>query len=305
MPSNVFDKASRFAAKLDPPGFLSWLLGLPVSAFIFRGWLDTRAIPFPRDPDRTNDTVAWIEMASGDEAPWALAIEFQLRPDADMTGRLLGYLSGILLELRPDTGKGSRFQVGAAVVNLTGNGMASRAMRLPGTNLATILGVVERNLEQESAQELVRGIEAGLWSLCLLPWIPLMVGGDNPELVERWKRLAETEPLSRRKADFVALALIFAEKAGRKDLWEEKLRGWNVEESMVVNGWVALAEARGQLKGLEAAKSLVLKFASKRLGPAPAAVETILQGIDDLERLQRIGDQIDQASDWNDLLATP
>jgi hypothetical protein len=35
---NVFDKASRFAAKLDPPGFLSWLLGLPPDGFAFRGW---------------------------------------------------------------------------------------------------------------------------------------------------------------------------------------------------------------------------------------------------------------------------
>jgi len=58
VPENVFDKASRFAAKLDPPRFLNWLLGMPLDAFTFRGWLDTRGVPFPGDADQISDTVA-------------------------------------------------------------------------------------------------------------------------------------------------------------------------------------------------------------------------------------------------------
>jgi hypothetical protein len=42
MAANVFDKASRAAAQLDPPAFLGWLLNLPGEAFAFRGWLDAR-----------------------------------------------------------------------------------------------------------------------------------------------------------------------------------------------------------------------------------------------------------------------
>ena len=38
MPGNHFDKAARYAAKLDPPGFLGWLLGLPPGELGFVGF---------------------------------------------------------------------------------------------------------------------------------------------------------------------------------------------------------------------------------------------------------------------------
>jgi hypothetical protein len=313
MPANLFDKTSRFTVKLDPQGFFSWLFGLPVDAFVFRGWLNTRTIAFPGDPDRTNDTVAWLDLVSGEEPPWAFAVEFQIRPDPDMTGRLLGYLSGLLLELRPDKERGSRFQVGAGVVNLTGHGNSSREMRWPKAGVVTHLKVVERNLEHESAEELVSAIEAGRFSLCLLPWVALMAGADDPTLVERWIRLAEGEPDSRRKAEFGVVALIFSEKAGRKELWQEKLKGWNVEESTVADDFIKLGEARGEVRGeargeargrLEEAKSLVLRFGAKKLGPPSSSFESVLHAISDRDRLERIAERILEATDWNDLLAT-
>ena len=42
MAMNPFDQASRYAAKLDPAGFLAWLLG---AAVVFVRWLDTRRLP--------------------------------------------------------------------------------------------------------------------------------------------------------------------------------------------------------------------------------------------------------------------
>jgi len=317
MPLNLFDKASRFTAKLDPEGFFSWLFRLPRDAFVFRGWLNTRTIAFPSDPDRTNDTVAWIDLFSGNQAPWAFAVEFQLRPDPDMPGRLMGYFSGLWLELRPDKERGSRFQVGAAVVNMTGHGNSSRDMRWPEADVITHLKVVERNLEEELAEELLSSIEAGGHSLCLLPWISLMTGADNPVLVDRWKRLAEGEPDSRRKAEFGVVALIFAEKAGRKELWQEKLKGWNVEESTVAEDFIKLGEARGEAKGeargevrgeargrIEEARSVVFRIGVKRFGPVPSAIQSALHTISDRERLERIVDRVLEATDWNDLLAT-
>ena len=95
MPQNVFDKASRHAAKLDSQGFLSWLLGLAQDAFTFRAWLDTRTIPSPGDRDRTGDTVARLARPGGTHPPCAIAPEFQIQPDAEMFGRLLDYLSGL------------------------------------------------------------------------------------------------------------------------------------------------------------------------------------------------------------------
>lgn len=45
MPLNVFDKASRFAVKIDPQAFFSWAVRLPAERLVFRGWLDTRSVP--------------------------------------------------------------------------------------------------------------------------------------------------------------------------------------------------------------------------------------------------------------------
>ena len=82
MAVNRFDQASRYAAKLDPPGLLRWLLRW--DAFTFRGWLDTRSLPFPGEEDRTCDTVACITDDAFADRPWAVPLEFQTRPDSSM-----------------------------------------------------------------------------------------------------------------------------------------------------------------------------------------------------------------------------
>ncbi|MCE9564705.1 MAG: hypothetical protein K8U57_21950 [Planctomycetes bacterium] len=307
---NYYDRASRYAAKLDPPGFLGWLLGLPAATLEFRGWLDTCDVPFPGNPDRTGDTVAHLENVAEHGVPWALAVEFQTVPDSEMFGRLMGYLSGLWLTLRPDAERGSRFSVGATVVNLTGGGVASRSMRWPGTGLATQLDIVERNLESESAAELLSEIEKGRWSRCLLPWISLMACADDPSVIDQWKRLAETEPNSRRRADYAAIALVFAARVGRKDLWQTQLEGWNVEESPVVNEWFATATARAEARGeahgrMEATRSLLLDLGRERFGPASTITEAAILAITDSNRLAQLVKRVLQTADWNDLLATP
>ena len=74
---------------------------------------------------------------------------------------------------------------------------------------------VERNLEGESADELLDGVESGRWSRSVLVWVPLMAGADTPAQIERWKRLAETEPDRNRRSELAALAEIFSDRAGR------------------------------------------------------------------------------------------
>ena len=54
----VYDQAARYCARLDPIGFLRWLLPRLDPALLFHCWLDTRTVPFPGAPDRTCDTVA-------------------------------------------------------------------------------------------------------------------------------------------------------------------------------------------------------------------------------------------------------
>ena len=53
MSQNRFDQACRYAAKMDAAGFLSWLFGVSALPHSFVGWLDTRTLPFPGDPDRS------------------------------------------------------------------------------------------------------------------------------------------------------------------------------------------------------------------------------------------------------------
>jgi hypothetical protein len=263
----------------------------------FRSWLDTRGVPFPGDPDRTRDTVGRLDDMAQHGVPWIVAVEFQSRPDPDMFGRLLNYLSGLWLETRPDVERGSRFELGSVVVNLTGQGTASRRMEWSKGDTTLKFRPVERNLEHESADELLDGVESGRWSRCVLMWAPLMAGADNPALIERWKRLAELEPDSRRRADFAGLARVFAERAGRSDLWHENLRGWDVEESTVVNEWMAQWEAKG-------ARNTVLRQGRKRFGPAPVAIEAAIRTITDPGRLEQIADRVLDATSWEDLLAT-
>lgn len=219
-----------------------------------------------------------------------------------MFGRLLGYLSGLWLNRKPDAGRGSRFHVGAAVVNLTGTGATSQDMSWPAAGLHTGLAVAERNLEHESAAELVAGVESGRWSRCLLPWVPLMSGGENPDLVERWKAVAGAEPDRRLRGQFGAIALLFARRVGRGTVWEAKLEDWNVEESTYVNEWIAKGEARGEARGRRA---LILRLGARQFGPAPAAVEALLATVADPPRLDRIADRILDATGWDDLLTTP
>ncbi len=280
MPTNPFDKTARFAAKFDAEEFLAWVLGLAPERLGFGGWLDTRAIPFPGEQDQTSDTVARFDPPDGREPPWALAVEFQIEPDPLMFGRLLAYLAQLWQALKPDPGRGSRFHIGAAVLNLTGTGQASREMRLPETTVVTQLVVAERNLARESADDTVGRIETGELGWSVLPWVPLMAGGGDETIIERWKRLALLEPSSRRRSEYAGLALVFAEAADRRERWELALKEWNVRESVVVNRWKAEARVEGQ-------SSILLTMLEEKFGSLPVDLSTAIRACADATRLQQ------------------
>src|SRR3954447_13544597 len=63
--ANVFDQAARYSVQFDPLGFLRWVMPGRAPPWRFRGWLDTRSLPFPGTPDRTCDTVA--DLAEDDD----------------------------------------------------------------------------------------------------------------------------------------------------------------------------------------------------------------------------------------------
>jgi hypothetical protein len=295
MPINRYDQASRYAAKLDAVGFLGWLLRDEPDDLRFRAWLDTRTLPFPGDPERICDTVAWL----GDADPaveWAVPIEFCLKPDGSLFGRFLVYLGQLWLEVRPTRAGGERFSVGAVVVNLTGSGQTSRNMQLRQTGIVTHLGAVERNLAEEDAAATLAEIAAGKLRPCVLPWIALMHGGGEAGIMEPWRELAGREPDRRRRGDYGGLALVFAEAAGRLDVWKEALKEWNVIESQQVLEWMAQGEAKGKAEGIAFGEAnAIVRLLAKRFPPgASEEISATILATTDLDRLHH----------WFDLACT-
>ncbi len=294
MAVNHFDKANRYAAKLDPEAFLDWLMPGWWEFLIFVDWLDSRTIPFPGEPDRICDTVVKLIDPMKQDQVWAIAIEFQTKPDPNMFGRLLEYLGRFWIELRPSEAPQARYFVAGGVVNLTGVGTTSKTMYVQHTKVSTALEVAEKNLAEESAFETIANIASGKWRRCLLPWIPLMQDGGKLSIIEQWKRLAEHESNPRRRADYAGLALVFSELTGCHDIWHKALEGWNMEQSLQVLEWQAAAERRGKLEGkLEGKIEAVLHLLGRRFIdiPVPKDILERIHAIRNSDLLDRLLDE--------------
>jgi hypothetical protein len=245
------DQTARFAVKLDPPGYLRWLLGGAGAELGFTRWLETQTIPLPGEPDRRCDTVAELIPADGLGPPWAVVVEIQTRPDPDMPDRLLEYLARLRRELRHGPHGRDRYLVAGTLVSLTGPGPPPELNMVlsgpAGLGLRWRLG--GRTLPAEDAADTLARVEAGGWSPALLPWVPLMRGGGEEGLIAAWCRLAGAEPDRRRRGDYAALAGFFAELTPWEATWRQALEDWNVEESRIISYWQAKALEKGLAEG--------------------------------------------------------
>ncbi len=249
---NPFDQAARYAAKqLDAEGFLRWLMPDIFVAWRWRGWLDTQSIAFPGEPERRSDTVAAFERLAGDAPPAALVVEFQSRPLGPILERLAEYALRVRREKSQQTDPRVSYTVTAVVVNLTGPEQADEWEMAPPdfVDLGLHIRVKVRTLREEDGLQLLTNIEQGRVARCVLPWVALMRGGDDPAVVEYWKRLASAEVDPHKRGDYGGLARVFAELCGRGQLWTKALEGWNVEVSQVVLEWQAQALERGLAQG--------------------------------------------------------
>jgi hypothetical protein len=103
-----------------------------------------------------------------------------------------------------------------------------------------------RNVREEQAGQILEQIAEGKIALCILVWVPLMAGGDDPRVLQRWQEVALLQKEPHLLADFVVLALVFADLAGRGDAWSAALKEFNVNDSRIAQQW----EDRGIEKGL-------------------------------------------------------
>lgn len=244
--NNPFDKASRYLLKLAPVEFLSWAIGREPIARQFRRWIDSRRVVLPGETDRISDLVAELELAPGDN--WAVICEVNRSPRAEMFGRMLVYLGLLWLEVPPTNQRGERYSVVGMVVNLVGRGNGSRRHELV-ESIFTHLSVREINLIDYDAAETLDRVDAGSVPVILLPWIPLMQRGSEVEVRSRWREIAGREGNAKRRADYGALVLTFANLAGTLEAWQETLEGWNVEVSEFINRFEEKAEKRGLERG--------------------------------------------------------
>ena len=246
MPPNVFDQANRYGVQPDPIGYFRWLIPGLDPALGFHGWLDTRTVPFPGERDRTCDTVAHLAADVQSGPQFAVVNEFETDPESEILDRAR----------IPGAGPPCAPPRTAAAGEVPGDRHAGEpdgcaAARHPGDGSsrpgcpALRFHLVTRNLREEDAALTLDGIAAGTISRCLLSWISLMRGGAEPDIMERWKTIAATEPNSAHRATYGLLVTIFAELTGCADLWRSALKEWDMRESTLVNEWKAEWMAEG------------------------------------------------------------
>jgi predicted transposase YdaD len=126
-----------------------------------------------------------------------------------------------------------------------------------------------------------------------------MLGGDSGGIIEQWKRLALEEPDERKRSDYGALALIFAEPPKRLAIWQRALEGWNMQQSTVIREWIeqGIREGRqeGRQEGLDHGAAIVrsklLHYLQRQFGDVPNTLRLRIESQRDLDVLDRWFDQ--------------
>ena len=222
----------------------------------------------PGFPNQTADTVAELVALHRVESAWLHLLEFQTEPDPEMFGRLLCELGKFWLEHRPNGLPSSRYQLVASVVNLTGTTQslpASLAFEFPIDKLGLSLAVKERHLATEDAGVTLEKIATGTTTMSILAFVPLMTGGGEASIIQRWLEVAATEPDHRKRNDLGVLTRTMAELKPWLGEWQKALKEWNMRESTFIQGWID----QGKLQTLRQTLGSLLK---KRFGKVPAKV---------------------------------
>jgi hypothetical protein len=284
---NDFDEACRRLVKESPLAFLPWLLTDFEQVARHVGWVDTRRLPFPGKADQTGDLVFELQAITQVQSLWALALEFQVEPDPDMFGRMLIYLGTLWMEKRPDTLRGSRYQLAACVVNLTGTSSAmptSHRFTWPGSDeLECRLVARERYLAEESAKATLEQIAHEGYDRAILPWIPPMAGGCDAAVIAQWLELAGGEPDERRRADLGYNALIFAEKSENPQAWQTALEGWGMIKSQTMEKTRAEGRVEGLVEGRH--QTLLLILAARTNLAVPSELVNQIDQCEDIATL--------------------
>ena len=261
-----YNEAELHAIKeLDPHGYLRWQLPELDPDLVWYTWLESQVAPPAGLPFLRCDCVAGLRSRSGRQPPWACLVEAQAQPIPRLAVWLLVYLGLLHEDLRHGPHDRDRFQMMAAVLNLTDTTLATTIDWVPPVPAPALpseprpFGVQARfwarHVRQEQAEATLEGIAAGRIALCILVWVPLMIGGDDPDVLERWQEVALLQKEPHLLADYVALTRVFAELAGRQAAWTAALKEFNMNDSVflteIENQAIERGMAKGMAKGIE------------------------------------------------------
>jgi hypothetical protein len=282
------DQAARYAAKrLNAAGYLRELLGEKCwGLWRWRGWLDSQTIPFPGEPDRRLDTLAWFDRPDGASPPMALAVEFLARARSEVLPRLAEYCLRVHRELPFQEEPRVPYLVIGSVVNLTGSLSRNQWLMVPMDtnevdwgdeleegiaahdpgNLGLMLNVGIRNLEKRSARRLLAHVADGSAARTLLAFLPLYAEAGQEEVAKEWAVQAGAEKDERNRADLAGLAGVFATHADRMNVWGPVLEKFDMEPSP----WIEAFRNEGDLRTARAAVLDVLEI--RFPGAVPAEV---------------------------------
>jgi hypothetical protein len=274
-----YDDAERHAIhEVEPEKQLAWLLEEVDEDLVFFGWLQSQVAPPPGVPQLRCDCVAGLRSRSGTQPPWACLIEAQGQPLPGMAVWMTIYL-GLLHNLLRFDGR-DPYQMMGMILNLSEVELThtiqwrvplKKTSESPGQAPAISCVFIIKNVRKESAEKTLERIDRGEIGLCILLWVPLMAGADHPDVVHRWRELAKRQEKLHLSADYAALALVFAEMAGRKQVWETELEGFGMQESPIMRRWRKDGVEEGIEKGIEEG------IEKGTLSMARAAVENVLQ----------------------------
>ncbi len=293
----TFDETARQACKVSGAGLTLWLERFadePLAAD-FAGWDDTRRTSWPGGPERTDDVVCVLRRRA-DGKPAHLIVEVATEPRPDDLARLGVYELLLAIEVRGVLDDGR--PVYGAILRLTGT---SRRGPLLLTHSLSSPGVLVKPIEvwlaAESAADTLARIGSGELALCILPWVVLMRGGGEPQMIERWKQLAAGEPDVEKRAAYRYFALVFAELIPQQVNWQRHLEGWEVRESQYTRS----IEARGEVR---ARRADMLRVLQSRLGaPVPEPIRLAIEGTNDLAILDGWFDAALAATSWAEFRA--
>jgi hypothetical protein len=121
-------------------------------------------------------------------------------------------------------------------------------------------------------------------SKSILAFIPLMTGGGEEGIIQRWLEIAGAVPDHRRRDDLGILALTMAELKPWFGEWQKALKEWNMRESTVVQGYIEQGIEKGRLQTL---RQTLRSLLAKRFGKVPAKVVRRIGAATDPAKLEK------------------